>query len=122
MRYGKLSVSLAIAGTVAGMVCVAVTPAYADYAPNAKDVVRVGSDTLQYLVDFAADGDQLGDPGYNTGGNKFKLINFDATADANARLAYGPQGVGTGQCAPGDGATAGTGNQTSTHGDTPCTL
>jgi ABC-type phosphate transport system substrate-binding protein len=100
----------------------AVQPAYADYAPTAKDVVGVGSDTLQYLVDFAADGDQLGDGGYNTLGNKFKLVNFDATADANARLAYGPNGVGTGQCTPGTGGTAGTGNQTASHADSPCTL
>jgi ABC-type phosphate transport system substrate-binding protein len=130
MRFGKLKAGLAIAGTLAGMTVLAVQPAYADYAPTAKDVVGVGSDTLQYLVDFAADGDQLGDPGYNTAGNKYKLINFDATADANARLAYGPggadgQGVSgqaAGQCNPGDGPTAGTGNQTSTHADSPCQL
>ena len=54
-------------------------------------------------VDFAADGDQLGDSGYNSAGNEFKLVNFDASADANARLAYGPQGVGAGQWAAGDG-------------------
>ena len=122
MRYGRLKAGLAVAGMLVGVAGMAAQPAFADYAPTNKDVVGVGSDTLQYLVDFAADGDQLGDPGYNTGGNKFKLINFDATADANARLAYGPQGVGTGQCAPGDGGTAGTGNQTTTHADQPCTL
>jgi ABC-type phosphate transport system substrate-binding protein len=122
MRYGRLKAGLAIAGTLVGVVGMATQPAFADYAPTNKDVVGVGSDTLQYLVDFAADGDQLGDPGYNTGGNKFKLINFDATADANARLAYGPQGVGSNSCAPGDGGTAGTGNQTTNHADQPCTL
>jgi ABC-type phosphate transport system substrate-binding protein len=122
MRYSKLKAGLAIAGTLAGMTIMAVQPAYADYAPVTKDVVGVGSDTLQYLVDFSADGDQLGDTGYNSLGNKFKLINFDATADANARLAYGPNGVGSGQCAPGTGGTAGTGNGTATHADSPCTL
>jgi ABC-type phosphate transport system substrate-binding protein len=124
MRYGKLSVSLAIAGTVAGMVCVAVTPAYADYAPNAKDVVGVGSDTLQYLVDFAADGDQLGDPGYNTAANKYRLISFDATADANARLAYGnfgQTGNTAGNCAPGTGSDVGSINSAQT-GGAPCIL
>src|SRR5262245_38880881 len=111
MRYSKLKAGLAIAGTLAGMTVMAVQPAYADYAPAGKDVVGVGSDTLQYLVDFAADGDQLGDPGYNTTASKFKLINFDATADANARLAYGSPGVGNNSataCPPGTGGTAGT--------------
>jgi len=122
MRYGKLKAGLAIAGMLVGVAGMAAQPAFADYAPTSKDVVGVGSDTLQYLVDFAADGDQLGDVGYNSGGNKYKLVNFDATADANARLAYGPQGVGTGSCAPGDGGTAGTGNQTTLHSDQPCTL
>jgi ABC-type phosphate transport system substrate-binding protein len=130
MRFGKLTVGLAIAGTVAGMAVMAVQPAYADYAPTAKDVVGVGSDTLQYLVDFAADGDNLGDPGFNSNSPKYRLINFDATADANARLAYGSggatgqgvAGVAAGQCGPGTGGTAGTGNQTITHADSPCTL
>jgi ABC-type phosphate transport system substrate-binding protein len=120
MRKRRLTVGLAIAGTVVGMVGAMIQPAFADYAPTGKDVVGVGSDTLQYLVDFAADGDQLGDPGYNTTGNKFKLINFDATADANARLSYGPNGVGSGACTPGTGPTAGTGNTSGTHTDTPC--
>ncbi len=125
MRYGKLSVSLAIAGSIAGMVCMAVQPAYADYAPNAKDVVGVGSDTLQYLVDFAADGDQLGDPGYNSAANKYKLISFDATADANARLAYGPDGSAgvDGNCSPGTGSDVGSENTTPAEtGGTPCIL
>ena len=103
MPDGKLKAGLAVAGMLVGVAGMSTQPAFADYAPTNKDVVGVGSDTLQYLVDFAADGDQLGDPGYNTAGNKFKLVDFDARADANARLAYGPQGVGTGQCAPGDG-------------------
>jgi ABC-type phosphate transport system substrate-binding protein len=122
MRYGKLKAGLAIAGTLVGVAGMATQPAFADYAPTSKDVVGVGSDTLQYLVDFAADGDQLGDSGYNSAGNKFKLVNFDATADANARLAYGPQGVGPGTCAPGNGPAAGTGNTSGQHNDSPCTL
>jgi ABC-type phosphate transport system substrate-binding protein len=115
---------LAITGTLgAALTMVAsATPAFADYAPSSKDVVGVGSDTLQYLGDFIADGDFLGDAGYNSLGNKYKIVNFDATTDANARLAYGPQGVGSGQCAPGTGGTQGTGNQTTTHADQPCTL
>jgi ABC-type phosphate transport system substrate-binding protein len=122
MRYGKLKVGLAIAGTLVGVMGLAIQPAFADYAPTARDVVGVGADTLQYAIDFGADGDQLGDPGYNTAGNKYKLVNFDATGDANARLEYGPNGSGTGQCTPGTGATVGTGNQTTTHADQPCVL
>jgi ABC-type phosphate transport system substrate-binding protein len=96
-------------------------PALADYAPSANDVVGVGSDTLQYAGDFVADGSYTGSAGYNTAGNKYKVVNFDATPDANARLAYGNLGVGP-NCAPGTGGTNGTGNQTTTHADAPCTL
>ena len=121
MRYSRLKAGLAIAGTLGGMFgVVMVTPASADYAPVTKDVVGVGSDTLQYLVDFVADGDNAGDLGYNSIGNKFKLVNIDATADANARLSYGPNGVGSGSCAPGTGPASGTGNTNGTHTDSPC--
>ena len=44
-------------------------------------------------VDFVADGDYTGDPGYNTAGNLNKFISIDATADANTRLAYGTGGA-----------------------------
>jgi PBP superfamily domain len=81
----------------------------------------VGSDTLQQLGDFVADGDFLGDLGYNSAGNKNKFISIDATADANTRLAYGAQGLGP-NCAPGTGGTAGTGNDNANHSNSPCTL
>jgi hypothetical protein len=99
-------------------------PAYADYAPSKGDVVGVGSDTLQYLIDFTADGDAYGDPGYNTAGNHNKLISFDATADANARLAYGVDGGQGSQttCTPGTGSTQGTANAGATNTGTPCVL
>jgi ABC-type phosphate transport system substrate-binding protein len=66
----------------------AATTAPADYAPNFNDVVGVGSDTVQYILDFGLDGDVSGDTGYNDAGNLYKAISFDATADANARGAY----------------------------------
>lgn len=122
MQHGKLKLGLATACTFAVSLTLAAQPATADYAPVARDVVGVGSDTVQYASDFVADGDFLGDGGYNALGNKYKVINFDATPDANARLAYGPNGVGTGQCSPGNGSTAGTGNGTTSHADQPCTL
>jgi ABC-type phosphate transport system substrate-binding protein len=65
-----------------------VSPAFADYAPGATDVVGVGSDTVQNIMDFVADGDQLSDGGYNTTGNINKLVSFDATPDSNDRAGY----------------------------------
>ncbi len=48
----------------------------------------MGGDTPQYDLAFGSDGDTAGDPGYNSAGNPFKLITFNATADGNARAAY----------------------------------
>jgi hypothetical protein len=126
LRHRTLKLGLAAATAVATVLPLAlfVGPAYADYAPSGKDVVGVGSDTLQYMIDFMADGDAYGYPGYNQLGNKYKLVNIDATADANARLAYGVDGGQAGQatCTPGTGSTAGTGNATGTNTGIPCVL
>jgi hypothetical protein len=90
----RMAVSLGAACTVLGAMALSVgaaLPAQAastDYQPGAFDVVGDGSDTLQFVVDFGADGDIAADPGYNFAGNKYKLVNIDATADANARIAY----------------------------------
>jgi ABC-type phosphate transport system substrate-binding protein len=122
MQHRTLKMGVVAVGSIAATMVVAVPSAFADYAPVAKDVVGVGSDTVQYASDFIADGDPGGDLGFNSTGVKYRVINFDATPDANARLAYGPGGVGPGTCAPGNGTTAGTGNNTGTHADQPCTL
>jgi ABC-type phosphate transport system substrate-binding protein len=66
----------------------ATVPAHADYAPQPNDVVAVGGDTPQFDLAFGADGDTLGDQGYNSTGNINRLVTFNATADANARAAY----------------------------------
>jgi ABC-type phosphate transport system substrate-binding protein len=66
----------------------AAAPAGADPVPTSTDVVGVGSDVVQYAVDFTADGDALGDAGYNSGGNTNRLDDFDATGDANGRAGY----------------------------------
>ena len=123
MRYRSLKLGLVGAMALSAMIPIlAAQPAYADYAPSSGDVVGVGSDTLQYMLDFLADGDGSGTTGYNQLGNKNKLVNFDATADANARLAYGSAGgSATAACSPGTGSTAGTGNASSGAGD-PCVL
>jgi ABC-type phosphate transport system substrate-binding protein len=62
--------------------------AYADYAPQAGDIVGVGGDTPQYAVNFLADGDYNGDLGFNASGAYNRLIAFSATPDANGRTAY----------------------------------
>ena len=113
MRIRKITAGLG--GVAAAAVCLAVLSpsAFADYGPSSKDVVGVGSDTVQAAGNFVADGDFLGDPGYNTAGNLNKFISVDATADANTRLAYGSFGTGgatpaaTNPCAPGTGADRG---------------
>ncbi|HEY2042542.1 MAG TPA: substrate-binding domain-containing protein [Jatrophihabitans sp.] len=129
MRIRKIAASIGGIAAVAASLALLPPSAYADYGPSPTDVVGVGSDTVQAAGDFVADGDFLGDPGYNTSGNLNKFINLDATADVNTRLAYGSFGTGTGTtaaanaCTPGTGATQGTGNQNTTHtGDKPCVL
>lgn len=121
MRARKLSIGVGVVAAAMSAFALVPTAAYADYAPSVDDVVGVGSDTLQAGLDFIAGGDHLGDAGFNTGSyNKF--ISIDATADANTRLAYGVNGLGSGTCTPGTGGTQGTGNANTTHADKPCTL
>ena len=64
------------------------TAAHADIAPAPSDVVGVGSDTVQNIANFLADGDTGGTPGYNTAGNLNRIISFDATPDQNDRAGY----------------------------------
>ncbi|MBV9098442.1 MAG: hypothetical protein JO079_10335 [Frankiaceae bacterium] len=122
MRHRKVAAGLTGAMSIALSVGLLSTSAYADYAPNTNDAVGVGSDTVQYAIDFGADGDFLSDAGFNSNAPKYRLINFDATPDANARLAYGANGASTSTCAPGTGGSKGTGNQSAVHTDKPCTL
>lgn len=69
-------------------------PAMADPQAQQNDAVIVGSDTVQFLGDFLADG-QANIPGttgltaasaFNST-NKFRLYNYDATTDAKGRTA-----------------------------------
>lgn len=62
--------------------------ANADYAATPYDYVGVGGDTPQFALDFLANGDPDGYPGFNNSGNKDRLVTFDADPDANARAAY----------------------------------
>jgi ABC-type phosphate transport system substrate-binding protein len=83
----KAKLGLAGLGAVA-MTLAATVPAFADYAPGPSDVVGVGGDTPQFDVAFAADGDTLGDVGFNSSHPVNRLVPFLATADNNARAGY----------------------------------
>jgi hypothetical protein len=80
-------IAAAAAGSLAAGLFVGLTPAQADVAPGSADIVGVGSDTLQFMVNFGADGDMQGNPGYNSG-KLARVFSFDATPDANARAGY----------------------------------
>lgn len=85
-----LAAGSAVTATLAALLVTASAAprASADYAPGQYDVVGVGSGALQYLLDFGANGDTAGDPGYNSAGDAYKLVSIDATADASGRAAY----------------------------------
>lgn len=83
-----LTLTAAAAATGAFLVAAAAAPAVADYAPATSDVVGIGGDTPQVDFNFAADGDWLGNLGYNAAGNAHKLVSFDAVADMNGRAGY----------------------------------
>lgn len=86
----KTRLKLGLAGlVVAGALFETSLPAGADYAPQPGDIVGVGGDTAQFALEFAADGDYLGDAGFNASGAYNRLVTFNATADANGRSAYG---------------------------------
>ncbi len=63
--------------------------ANADVQAQAGDIVGVGSDTVQYLGDFIADGDFNGHTGYNPTHLSNRLVNFHATGDAFGSLTAG---------------------------------
>lgn len=86
-RTTLLSGGAAFATAVLGLALVA--PAQADLAPAGNDVVGVGSDTVQNIANFLADGDAfLNSSGVNASGGANRLVSFDATPDANARAGY----------------------------------
>jgi PBP superfamily domain len=86
-KRGVKGLAVMLAGTAAVGLLAANQVAQADPAPTSSDIVGVGSDTLQYMLDYGADGDTQGNSGYNAG-KLARLISFDATPDANARAGY----------------------------------
>lgn len=66
-----------------------VPTAQADIGPQPGDVVGVGSDTVQNIMNFIADGDPSGSSaGVNAAGGRNRVFSFDATPDANDRAGY----------------------------------
>lgn len=110
MLQRRKRVGAAVLGSlaVAGLALSQTGPVHADPAPQHDDVVGVGSDIVQSSVNFLADGFNAL-PGYNTAGNKNRVFNFDAGADANGRNAYLDPAVGTGVLNPTVVLRAGTG-------------
>jgi ABC-type phosphate transport system substrate-binding protein len=76
------------AAVSAAVTLVTAGAAHADLAPTSGDAVGVGSDTVQNIANFLADGDSAGDTGYNSTGPKNRMVSFDATPDANDRAGY----------------------------------
>ena len=62
--------------------------AFGDYAPQPGDVVGIGGDTPQYAVDFALNGDAVGDAGFDQQATVNRVVSFFATPDSNGRSAY----------------------------------
>lgn len=90
MSKRRMTVGAATASLLAAAAISAGTlaPAHADLAPQRNDVVGVGSDAVQNLVDFLADGVRLGGksyPGYNESraATRWRLDDIDASGDAN---------------------------------------
>jgi ABC-type phosphate transport system substrate-binding protein len=75
-------VGLGVVGVLA-LALVQAAPAHADVQPTANDIVGVGSDTVQYGMDFLSDGDVTGDLGFNAANQTRRVVNFDATGDAS---------------------------------------
>ena len=84
-KAGIATVTLA-AAAVSVIVGVAGRPA--DTGARSGDAVGVGSDTLQNGADFAFDGAPGVAGGYNNIGNINRVMNVDATGDANGRAVY----------------------------------
>ena len=87
MARNKTLLGLGAVMTAAVTVCT-MGAARADLAPSLGDSVGIGSDTVQNIGNFVADGDNLGDSGYNGNNPKFRMISFDATPDGNDRAGY----------------------------------
>lgn len=87
MSRNKSLLGLGAVLTAALTVC-SMGSANADLNPSPTDAVGIGSDTVQNMGNFLADGDNAGNPGYNSAFPKNRMVSFDATPDANDRAGY----------------------------------
>jgi ABC-type phosphate transport system substrate-binding protein len=97
-RKSKTGVGAVALVSAAALVMTMSSPALADVQPQSTDAVAVGSDTVQYLADFGADGvPALGanpkSAGYNSLNLSHRIFSFDATADASGRAVYNSSGA-----------------------------
>lgn len=79
MKHNKASIAAA-ALLVGAVSLVGATSASADFSPQARDIVGVGSDTIQISLNNVADGTKIGafnTPGYNAT-NGARLVSFNA--------------------------------------------
>ncbi|MCX6397252.1 MAG: hypothetical protein NTV23_12245 [Propionibacteriales bacterium] len=87
MHKKRKALGVSVVGLATIGALLAQAPAEADLAPQPKDVVTVGSDIQQNAFNFLADG-YGALPGFNTAGNKWRLVSFDSSGDAQGRTAY----------------------------------
>jgi ABC-type phosphate transport system substrate-binding protein len=80
---------VAVVGAAATVLpLVGATQAFGDYAPQPGDIVGIGGDTPQYAIDFALNGDAVGDAGFDQQATVNRVVSFFATPDSNGRSAY----------------------------------
>lgn len=97
-RRTSITLAACIAATSA-LSLMSTVAAHADPQARGTDVVGVGSDTLQYGIDFQAEGDYNSTTGFNEGSKTFRVYDYDATGNANggltAGITYVPRGGST---------------------------
>jgi ABC-type phosphate transport system substrate-binding protein len=70
---------------LSALLLVQTMPASAEGVGQSNDIVGVGSDTIFIAANFLADGDNLGDLGFNAGSPQRRLLSIDPTGDALGR-------------------------------------
>jgi phosphate transport system substrate-binding protein len=99
---GSILAGAVLAGVLAAAVA---SPAQADPTPQSRDIVGVGSDTSETVMNYAADGKNVSgvqNLGYNATSNA-RLVSFDATGSSTIVLKTGttaitrPNGSGAGK-------------------------
>ena len=94
MRSSTKLLGLGTAFAVVASLGLPVVAAQADVGPSSGDIVGIGSDTVQNIANFLADGDPTGaSSGVNSAGGKNRFVSFDATPDANDRAGYTVNGA-----------------------------